>query len=169
MILGQALTYKTNKFIKINNGIRASVSYDTAIHIGVVFNNESPEMTKQVEHLESLLKEDGKQVKVLAYERDVQVKHLPFPSFTKKDVSFWGNFTNQSIQSFSDISFDFLICLNSNPGVIIQNLLAKSKAKCRVGICNDFENYNKLFELIVQNSPQSNVVDGVYAYLKNIR
>ena len=169
MILGQALTYKTNRFIKVNHNIRASVSYDKAVHIGVVFSNDSPEITKHVEYIHSLLKKDGKKIKILAYERDIQVKHLPFPSFTKKDVTFWGNYKNQSVHNFSSIPFDFLICLDSNPGIIIQNLLAKSKAKCRVGVCNNFENYNKLFELIVQNSSHSNIVDGVFSYLKNIR
>ncbi len=169
MILGQALIYKTNKFLRTNYGIRSSVSYAESGHIGIIYSNDSPEMTTQVEKFHALIKGDDKKIKVLAYERDVQVKHLPFQSFSRKDVTFWGNYRNPSVDNFADIAFDFLICLDVNPGNIIQNLLAKSKAKCRVGICNDFESYNKHFELIIQSASELNNVDSVYEYIKNIR
>ena len=169
MILGQALSYKTNRFLKSNYGLRISISYAKAQSIGIIFSNSSPEKTTFAEHLKKLLSADDKKVKVLAYDRNVQVKHLPFESFTKKDLSFWGNFTNQSVHNFSEISFDFLICLDHNPGDIIRNLLAKSKAKCRVGICDDYESHHRLFEMFIQSSNDSNMVDSVYSYTKNIR
>lgn len=169
MILSQALSYRTNRFIKLNHDIRVSVPYDEAKHIGIIFSNDTPEKSKLAEELKSLLCKDDKQIKVLAYDRNVQVKHLPFESFSKKDISFWGNFINQSIDHFADISFDFLICLDNKPGDIIKNVLAKSKAKCRVGICDNFEVYGKLFELIIQSSIESNLVDSVYSYTKKIR
>lgn len=169
MILGQALSYKTRQFIKINNSLRVSIPYTEAKNIGIIFSNDSPEKSKLAEQLKSLVHADNKKIKVLAYDRNVEVKHLPFESFSKKDLNFWGKFTNQSVHNFSNVSFDFLICLDSNPGEIIKNILAKSKAKCRVGICDNNVSYNKLFELIIQNSNDSNMVDSVYSYTKNIR
>lgn len=169
MILSQALSYKTKRFLKLNHGLRVSVPYTEAKHIGIIFSNDSPDKSKLAEQLKSLILADDKKIKVLAYDRNVQIKHLPFESFSKKDINFWGNFTNQSIHNFANISFDFLFCLDNNPGDVIRNLLAKSKAKCRVGICNNFESYNELFELIVQSSDDSNLVDSVYEYTKNIR
>lgn len=169
MILGQALSYKTNRFLKSNHGLRVSIPYTQSKSIAIIFSNSTPEKTKLAERLKEMLAKDGKKIKVLAYDRNVQVKHLPFESFTKKDLNFWGNFTNQSVHNFSEISFDFMICLDHNPGDIIRNLLAKSKAKCRVGICDDYESYRKLFELIIQSSNDSNMVDSVYSYTKNIR
>jgi uncharacterized protein DUF6913 len=169
MVLAKALSYKTKRFIKLNHGIRMSVPYADAKQIGIIFSNDTTDKSRIAEELKSLLLADNKQIKVLAYDRNVQVKHLPFESFSKKDVSFWGNFRNQSIEHFAEIPFDFLICLDTSPGDVIKNLLAKSKAKCRVGTCDDFENYNKLFELIIQNSKESNLVDSVYSYTKKIR
>lgn len=169
MILGQALSYKTRQFIKVNNRLRVSIPYTEAKNIGIIFSNDTPDKARLAEQLKSLVHADNKQIKVLAYDRNVEVKHLPFESFSKKDLNFWGSFTNQSVHNFSNVSFDFLICLDSNPGDIIKNILAKSKAKCRVGVCDNIGSYNKLFELIIQNSNDSNMVDSVYSYTKNIR
>lgn len=169
MVLSQALIYKTKRFLKSNLGFRVSVPYVDAKSIGIIFSNNTPDKAKLAEQLKSLLNADDKKIKVLAYDRNVQVKHLPFESFSKKDLSFWGSFTNQSVDNFANISFDFLICLDHNPGDIIRNLLAKSKAKCRVGICDDYETYHKLFEMIIQSSNENNIVDSVYSYTKNIR
>lgn len=169
MVLGQALSYKTKRFSKANFNLRVSRPYADAEIVGIIFSNDSPEKSKLIENLKALFKKDNKQIKVLAYDRNVDVKHLPFESFSKKDISFWGNFNNQAVDNFAKMPFDFLICLDNNPGKIIKNLLAKSKAKCRVGICEDFEAYRKLFELIIHNSDNSNLVDSVYAYTKNIR
>ena len=169
MILGQALSYKTNRFLKQNLSIRESVSYNNAQSIGVIYSNDTPEKTKLAERLKELLLADGKKVKVLAYDRNVEVQHLPFESFSKKDLGFWGNFIKQSIDNFSNTTFDFLYCLDNKPGEIIKNILAKSKAKCRVGICHDFEAYQNTFELIVQTANDSNIIDSVHSYTKNIR
>jgi len=169
MILGQALLYKTKRFLKSNLNLRQSMPYDEAQNFGILFSNNTPEKGKVVEQLSAYFKGDNKKVKVLAYDHNVEVKHLPFESFSKKDLNFWGNITNSSVQKFSETSFDFLICLDHNPGEIIKNLLAKSKAKCRVGVCDDFETYQKTFELIVQTAHDSNFIDSVYSYTKNIR
>ncbi len=169
MILGQALSYKTKRFLKQNHDIRTSVPYDKARHIGIIFSNDTPDKSKSAEQLKALLQADGKQIKILAYDRNVQVQHLPFESFSNKDLGFWGNFNKQSIDKFSNTTFDFLFCLDKIPGKIIKNLLAKSKAKCRVGICDDFEAYQNTFELIVQTANDTNVIDSVYSYTKKIR
>ncbi len=169
MILGQALSYKTNRFLKSNINLRASTPYAQAQNFGILFSNDTPGKSKLAEQLKKLLETDKKKVKILAYDRSVEVKHLPFESFSKNDLNFWGRFINQSVQNFSNTSFDFLICLDSSPGEIIKNLLAKSKSKCRVGICDNVKDYHKLFELIIQSSNELNMVDSVYNYTKNIR
>jgi len=169
MILSQALSYKTKQFQKVNTSLRLSISFAEAKHIGIIFSNDLPEKVLMAEKLSTIYKKEGKQVKVLAYDRNVQVKHLPFESFSKKDITFWGNFLNESINQFSQISFDFLICLDHNPGIIIQNILAKSKAKCRVGVWNNLDIENRMFELIIQTSKEMNLVDNIYSYTKNIR
>lgn len=169
MIFNQALSYKTKRYQKDNHKLRSSVPYSEAVHIGIIFSNDSPEKSAMAEKLSTLYKEDKKQAKVLAYDRNIQVKHLPFESFTNKDLSFWGSFIKQSINQFTDTSFDFLICLDNPPGMIIQNIIAKSKAKCRVGISANSNVPDGLFELIIQTAKNSNLIDSVYTYTKNIR
>ena len=169
MILSQALTYKTKRFQKDNNSLRSSIPYHQANHIGIIFSNDKPEKSNRAEQLAGKYKADGKQVKVLAYDRNVQVKHLPFESFSNKDINFWGSYINQSINQFSETPYDFLICLDDLPGKIVQNLIAKSKAKCRVGVLAAENTLQNLFELIIYSANDSNMVDSVYSYTKNIR
>ncbi|MCB0504689.1 MAG: hypothetical protein KDC58_04220 [Cyclobacteriaceae bacterium] len=169
MILNQALSYKTKRYQKDNNGLRSSIPYNEAVHIGIVFSNDAPDKSVMAEQLAAHYRADNKQTKVVAYDRNVQVKHLPFESFSNKDISFWGSFVNQSINHFSEISFDFLICLDNPPGKIIQNLIAKSKAKCRVGIGFGNGINGELFELVIQTANDANLVDSIYTYTKNIR
>lgn len=169
MILSQALTYKTKRFQKDNHGLRSSIPYQQAKQIGILFSNDQPEKSSMAEKLVNHYRNDGKQVKVLAYDKNVQVKHLPFESFSNKDVNFWGSFVNQSINQFSETPYDFLICLDEDPGKIVQNLIAKSRAKCRVGILSSENPIQNLFELIIFSSNDSNLVDSVYSYTKNIR
>ena len=169
MILNQALSYKTKRYQKDNNKLRSSIPYNEAVQIGIVFSNDTHEKSLKAEQLVAKYRADNKQIKVVAYDRNVQVKHLPFESFSNKDINFWGSFINQSINQFAETSFDFLICLDNPPSKIIQNLIAKSKAKCRVGISASMEVPDNLFELIIQTANDMNLVDSIYSYTKNIR
>ncbi len=169
MVLGQALTYKTKKFIKRNNASRSNVSFEKANQFGVIFSNTTPGIAQLAETLKKELGTCNKQVKVLAYDRNVEVKHLPFESFSRKDLNFWGSFTKSSIEHFANSNFDFLICLDATPSDVVQNVLARSQAKCRVGVCTNAEAFGNLFELIVHVANENNLVDSIYRYLKNIR
>jgi len=168
MIFKQLLAYKTRRTQSKNQPTRMSTSFRKASQVGVIFSYENPEKSAIVDRLIEDLKSDGKKVKVLAYEQNNQVKHLPYDSFSQKDISFWCKYIKQTLNNFVDHEFDFLICVDDHPGLLIRNILANSKAKCRVGK-NDSTN-QKSFELMIgaDNYDHAHWVATMYDNLKKI-
>ena len=166
MILTPWLNHKTSKAQKSNMGLRKSIAYKEAIKIGIIFCNDEQSKIEAADRLSTLLKMDGKQVKILAYERRNDVKHLPYDSITKENFSFWGKFIGKPITDFVNAEFDFLVCLDEQPNNLVRNILASSQAKCRVG---RYEESNQpSFEMLLKNtkSEDKSWVDSIYQYLK---
>jgi hypothetical protein len=168
MILTPWLNHRTNKAQKKNLSIRKSVAYSETLKIGIIFCNDDQSKIEAAERLGTLLKMDGKQVKTIAYERRNDIKHLPYDSITKENFSFLGNLIGKPITDFVNNEFDFLICFDEQPNNMVRNILANSKAKCRVG---RFEESNQpSFEMLLENkkSEDTDWVDSIYKYLKII-
>ena len=111
---------------------------------------------------------DGKKIKVIAYEHKNSVNHLPYDTFSKENISFWGSFLGKPINDFVNADFDFLICLDEQPNSMIRSILANSHAKCRVGRFE--ENNQVMFEMLLKGATSSgkNWIDSLYQYLKII-
>jgi len=84
---------------------RHSPGYKQAEQIGLLL----------AERLESMLRTDGKKVKVLACERKKTIRHLPYDSFSQDDFGFWGSINHKGLQDFITADFDYLICLLLRP------------------------------------------------------
>ena len=166
MILTPWLNHRTNKAQKNNLSIRKSIAYSEALKIGIIFCNDDQSKIEAADRLGTLLKMDGKQVKTMAYERRNDVKHLPYDSITRENFSFFGNFIGKPITDFVNNEFDFLVCIDEQPNNLVRNILANSKAKCRVGRYE--ENNQPSFEMLLKNkkSGDSGWVDSIYQYLK---
>jgi len=168
MFLKQLLAYKTRKSEKDNLSSRKSISFKKAENVGILFSNNDPEKNSVIDRLISELKHDGKKVKVLAFEQNTSIRHLPYDSFSRRDINFWCKYLKPNLTNFVEREFDFLICPDDPPGALISNVLAMSKAKCRVGRPN---NQNKsTFELMISSKDPSpnNWVASMYDYLKKI-
>jgi len=166
MILTPWLNFKTNKAQKQNKALRKSVAYEAAGMFGIVYFNDDHKKIEEAEKLIALLKMDGKTVKAIAYEHKTSVKHLPYDTFNKENIGFWGSFIGKPINDFVEAEFDFLICLDEQPNSMIRSILANSHAKCRIGRFN--ENNEEVFEMLINNSEKQgkNWVDSLYQYLK---
>jgi len=168
MILTPWLNHRTNKAQKTNLNIRKSIAYKEALKIGIIFYNDEQSKIAAVDKLSALLKMDSKQVKVLAYERRNDIKHLPYDSITNDNFSFWGSYIGKPLTDFINAEFDFLICLDEQPNTLVRSILASSKAKCRVG---RYEESNQpSFEMLLKNtkSEEKDWVDSIYQYIKMI-
>jgi hypothetical protein len=144
------LRYNTNSQLKKNKTLRSSTAFKKAQLVGIIFTVEDKSKHDTVKEFIKKLETEGKTVKVLAFlpEKKENFEFL-FDYFTKKDISFWGNLISHDALNFANQAFDFVYCLDEEPNPMVLNLLARSKAKCRVG---KFKEGNEtFFELMLES------------------
>ncbi len=150
---------------------RKSVSFSNAENIGVVIQNEDLNNSKIINNFVAEIKKLGKKVDVLFVEkRKGSLKaNFTYKSLTNKDISWNGIIKSEPVQRFINKDYDFLFSLNLNSAIPTQNILANSKAKCRVGN-HEIENEG-LFELMIDThkKPKLEILaDQMLFYSKNI-
>lgn len=158
------LKISTNTLLRKNKATRTSLPYKDATAIGIIFSVEAPEKHQLIKDLIKKLEYDGKKVSVICYlPKDKQNHEFLFDFFTDKDISFWGQITSSAAVTFCETAFDYLFYLDTDPNPLILNLLARSKAKCRMGkFWQDGKSY---FELMIQNvEGMQGLIDGMYKY-----
>lgn len=160
--------YKTSKAQKENYRLRKSADYASANQLGIVFHNNEQSKIDAADKLSTLLRMDGKRVKLIAYEPKTAIKHLPYETFTKKNFDFWGKMSGKHLLDFVNTDFDFLICLDEHPNQYILSLLANSKAKCRIGRFS--EDNQPTFEMLIEDKKQNGInwIDRLYQYIKKL-
>lgn len=158
------LNINTKSLLKRNKSLRGSLPYKEAMKVGIVFTVEDKQKHEQIKELIKKLEQDNKKVNVICFlPRDKQNYEFLFDFFTEKDVSFWGNLTSQNALKFSDISFDYLYYLDTEPNSLILNLLARSKAKCRMG--SFWEEGSNFLEFMIENkNGTKGLIDGLHKY-----
>ena len=163
------LRYKTKSYLRSNKTLRSSEAYKNAVSVGVIFTVEDRQKHDQVKNLIRKLEHDGKKVKALAYLPPNQENYeFLFDFFTYREISFWGNITATSAVSFAESPFDFLLYLDTTPNELILNLVAKSKAKCRIG--KFFPASEPYFEMMIESTGGSKaLIDEVYKYTTALR
>ncbi|NNF22089.1 MAG: hypothetical protein HKN67_09110 [Saprospiraceae bacterium] len=138
--------------------------------IGIIFSAGGMQKHNAVKSLIRKLKEQGKEVSALSYLAPGQQNHeFLFDIFGPNDISFWGINQNAEVEKFADEPFDYLLDLDVSSNPIIENILARSKAKCRVGIYK--EGKGPFFELMIspKNSESSEeLIRDIYHYTKSI-
>lgn len=158
------LKFKTKSLLKKNKSLRSNLPYQQAKTVGVIFSVEDKQKHFVVKEFIKKLELDGKMVQVLEF---LPAKHenyeFKFDFFTDKDLSFWGNITSSPALQFADAPFDFLYYIDLTPNLLVLHLLARSKAKCRVGkFFDEGQNYLDLMIETVANNQA--LVDGMYKY-----
>jgi len=130
--------------------VRNSISFNKAKHIGLIFSIQDLDKHKAVKTFIKQLEEKGKKVQVLTYLGKGKQNHeFLFDFFSDGDINFWGKLINKTALKFTDNNFDFLFHLDTERNDIIENILSKSKAKCRIGIMG---NNSEFYELIIRPS-----------------
>jgi hypothetical protein len=163
------LKARTNWELKKNKASRSTVPYQQALNVGVVFTVEDKQKHESVKEFIKKLENDGKKVQVIEFlPEDRENYDFKFDFFSEKDVSFWGKITAENALRFSDAPFDFLFYIDINPNPFILYLLARGKARCRVG--RSWENARSYFEFMIEsiNSNQS-LIEGIYKYTTQLK
>jgi hypothetical protein len=163
------LKARTNWELKKNKASRSTVPYQQALNVGVVFTVEDKQKHESVKAFIKKLENDGKKVQVIEFlPEDRENYDFKFDFFSERDLSFWGKITAENALRFSEAPFDFLFYVDINPNPFILYLLARGKARCRVG--RSWENARSYFEFMIEsiNSNQS-LIEGIYKYTTQLK
>ena len=163
------LRYKTKSYLRNNKTLRYNETYNKSISIGLIFTVENRQKHDHIKNLIRKFEHDGKKVKALAYLPPNQENYeFMFDFFTYREISFWGNITANSALEFADAPFDFLLYLDVSPNDLILNVVAKSKAKCRIG--KFWKEGEAFFEMMIEtNSDSKALIEELYKYITALR
>ena len=163
------LKLKTKSSLKRNKTLRTSLPYKQGVSIGVIFSAEDKSKHDLIKDFIKKLELDEKKVRVISFlPKKKENFEFLFDFFSEEDLSFWGNITSPSATSFVEASFDFLFYLDIQPNPLVLNLIARSKAKCRVG---KYADDNKpFFELMIEGVENTKgLLDSMYKYTRQLR
>ena len=163
------LKLKTRSQLKRNKTMRNNVPYSAAVTVGIIFSVEDKQKHDIVKDFIKKLEHDGKKVTVISFlPKNKENYEFLFDFFTEKDLTFWGTITSPNAITFSETPFDYLYYLDKEPNPMIMNLLAKSKAKCRVG--KFYNSYQPYFELMIESNDETRgLADNMYQYTRSLR
>lgn len=168
MIKRNLLIYRAKRHSKKNKSPRASVDYKHVSEIGILFTIDSKDKHEEVKSLVKRLETDGKNVQVLAFLPKKRENHeFLFDFFTEKDVSIWGQFTLDTIDSFINRPFDYIFYIDEKSNLLLRNILAMSKAKCRISKSDeDNAPFSEMMVHLPSNSSSKQLIDEMYRYTK---
>jgi pentatricopeptide repeat protein len=163
------LKWRTQKALRKNKSPRVSTPYKKSNSIGIIFSVEDKQKHDDVKEFVKHLELDGKQVRVLEFlPAKAENFEFLFDFFTIQDLNFWGRIDNSKVSTFIQTTFDYLFYLDKEHNPLILNLLAESKAFCRVG--NYKEECESYFELMIENKGTvKGMIDNMYKYTKQLR
>lgn len=163
------LNMRTQSALKKNGAVRATVPYQAAQRIGVLFTVEDQQKHFLIKDFINKLTQDGKQVQVLEFlPKKKENPEFMFDYFSIEDLSFWGNLRSEHADKFVKTNFDYLFNIDTQSNPLIQNLLANSKAHCRVGRFDD--SATDFYELMIEtNGSTQGLIDNMYSYTKKLR
>lgn len=163
------LKLRTASALKNNKTLRASIPYVQARQVGIIFSVEDKQKHDDIKELVKNLEQDGKKVQVLEFlPKKKENYEFLFDFFTIQDLSFWGTINSAAAGKFSDAPFDYLFYIDKESNPLILNLLARSKARCRVG--KFAENESSYYEMMIeQQGTTRGLIDSIYKYTKQLR
>jgi hypothetical protein len=163
------LKMRTESALKKNKSLRASIPYKQAQSVGIIFSVEDKQKHVDIKEFIRLLEQDGKKVHVLEYlPLKKENYEFMFDFFSIQDLNFWGNLNSEKAIKFSDTPFDYLYCIDKESNPLVLNLMARSKAHCRVGRYHETE--SPYFEMMIEQSGTTKgLIETMYKYTKQLR
>jgi hypothetical protein len=163
------LKMRTSSALRKSSIKRASTSYKHAENIGIIFSVEDRQKHDYIKDLIKKLEQDGKRVQVLEFlPKKKENYEFLFDFFTVEELSFWGNITSEKAVRFSNTAFDYLFYIDSQSNPLVLNLLARSKAHCRIGKFSEAD--SPYFELMIEdNGNTKSLIDNVYKYTRQLK
>ncbi len=163
------LRWRTNSALRKNKSPRASTPWRKSNLVGIIFSVEDRQKHDDIKEFVKALELEGKTVKILEFLPKMKENYeFLYDFFTIQDLSFWGNINNDTARRFMETPFDYLFYIDDTPNPLVLNLLAQSRAHCRVGRYN--EGFEPFFELMISGQgTHKGLIDNMYKYTKQLR
>lgn len=127
------LTWQIGRALKRKNP-RKTIGFGEAKSVGLLFNYEDAQSAGHIRIIADKLKENGKKVKILGFTpKPLDPPPVSMHCFSRKDFSLFGKNTHPDAIAFSENAFDYLMYFGSFPCPELEQILATSKACCRMG------------------------------------
>ncbi|WP_420580610.1 DUF6913 domain-containing protein [Reichenbachiella sp.] len=170
MIRKLLLKIKTALALKKNDAIRVSDAYKEAKKIGLLYTLDDNRSDETLAEIITKFESDQKEVSTMTFVPKAAKRPDPdYAFFNEKDLNAKGNWSKVAVSDFKNEPFDFLVSLDWNQNKYTQNILAGSKAKCRVGRYE--EGKDQYFEMMIipEDDKYASYLTQVYHYLTNVR
>jgi hypothetical protein len=163
------LKMRTSTALRKNSIKRVSTPYKHSESFGIIFSVEDRQKHDLIKDLIKRLELDGKKVQVLEFlPKKKENPEFLFDFFTIDDLSFWGNINSERATKFLNTTFDYLFYIDSQSNPLVLNLLARSKAHCRVGRFNETD--SPYFEMMIEdNGNTKSLIDNLYKYTRQLK
>lgn len=160
-----------NRRANIKNKVpHINISFRDAREFGLVFTWEDEAKYNQVRELIKTLEIHSKKIHIICYQVNKK-NRLPsgLPVFTDRDISLFGKVRSQILNEFLNKSFDFILHLDLRQNIMIQYILSRTRAKCRIGKTS--MEFREFYEMMIQPSGENDYkdfCDQVMHYTKSI-
>ena len=130
------LNLRTKNALNNQSVVRKSTAPTQTSRYGILFTSAGDDKAMIIREFSKQLIGEGKNVRILEFIPKYK-KNTPlsgFPYFTNKDVTLLGQINNADEESFVKSDFDYLFLADLELHPVMINVLARSHAKCRVGL-----------------------------------
>jgi len=135
---------------KQNNAKRFTKNYQDAYEIGLLFYIKNETQYDAMNDFYRSLRAEGKKVEALTFFtlKNDSPYNFPYHFITEEDIGWDGKIKSEKAHSFIEKPFDYLYTVSLDTMLLFDYILAKSKARCRIGSYYD-EARTDFFELMV--------------------
>jgi hypothetical protein len=163
------LKMRTSSALRKKAATRASIPYKHAKSVGIIFSVEDKLKHDQIKDFVKHLEHDGKKVEVLEFlPKKKENYEFLYDFFTIEDLSFWGRITSEKAIKFCNTPFDYLFYIDTQLNPLVLDVLARSRAACRIGRYNEPD--AQFFELMIEDKGSTKtLIDNIYKYTRALR
>jgi len=127
------IEHKTKRAIRKSTVSRENISFRNAKSIGIIYSWEGKRKAEIINDFAKEMELAGKKVQILCYSRvDLKVIPVLVNFFRDSDFFYFGKIKSHKLNDFINLRFDFLYHLDTTQNIYIENVMAQSKARCRV-------------------------------------
>ena len=146
-----------------------TVSFESAKLVGVLFTYSDLRSFNEIELFINTLKQ-LKEVKVLCFNTLKDSINVNYSTVNMSELSNLGKLNSPAANDFINAPLDFLFHIDFELNEITQSILAKSKAKCRLGVYSDGgRNYYELMIGINKSAGITNFGEQLLKYAKGVK